>query len=655
MQSATGQGSQFMSVSAQTDSSRERRSLGVSALIAFARATLVFATILAVGMIGVAPPNWAGRVAIWMLGSGIALAAVARWGTLQILPVYCAEVVIDVLYRRAPLPALIAGVGLPAGVLLSLWLLRRWRFDLRFERSRDMPVFTAAALIGMAIPAAVGVAVYSTFYAIDPIDNTPWTFIDFVRWWLNDVLGVLLLGPFLVALRRKSLEPLSEQPLSALACALVLVGLVAAMVVVPPLVSPAEVARPPIQLASTLMVVIVVLRFGLVPGSAAGLLLSATAMCCLALDIGIFQGIDRLRGIVGLWTYLTAVSLPPLLLTWLIAAQRRLERRYVQVFETCPQPLWVHDRATQRFLMVNAAAQRQYGYSRAQFLESTIELLAPRTEELTLATMLTPDAAQPLAVRHRTCDGRDLDVEAWARLIDYEGQPAWLVFAFDVSERKALEGALVNAVSSEQRRLGQDLHDGLAQDLTVASILTGEVSMQVEEGKLPTLEDLVQLGERISSATRSARDIANGLSPLTRSRGDLGAALIHLARSSTVNDTAVEVQLQLEAEIRLSLEARTHLYRIAQEAVQNALKHAGAAHIDIRLEVQPRKVVLEVVDDGRGIRPEDASGSGFGTNTMRYRSSAIGGQLSVRSLADGGTLVTCSVPQSAEADAALAS
>src|SRR5579872_6212386 len=617
------------------------------------RAALVFGPIMAVSTIAIEPPNWGGRVAVWILGSGIALAAVIRWGWTQCIPVYLADVLLDVLNRRAPVPALLAGLGLPAGVLVSVWLLRRYRFDIGFERSRDMPLFVGAALVGMIIPAAVGAAIYATYYSIDPLDNTPWHVIDFFRWWVNDFVGVLLLGPLLVAVRWKKFEPIIDQPVSGAACLLLLLGLVAVMFFAPHLWSGYELARSPLLLASTVLVVTVCLRFGLVPAATTGLILSVASLACMAFGLGIFRGIGPLRGLFDLWTFLIAMTLPVLLLTWLLAEQRRLERRYEQLFETCPQPLWVHDQTTLRFLLVNAAAERLYGYSRGEFLATTIDVLAHPGDEHSLATILTADVIQPLELRQRTLSGKSIDVEAWARLIDYGGHPAWLVFAFDVSERKALESALVNAVSSEQRRLGQDLHDGLAQDLTVASILASELAVQVEEQKLPPLAEFAQLAERITAAIRSARNIAHGLSPLTSSKGDLASALALLARSSTVGETAVEVKTHLESELRLTLESRTHLYRIAQEAVQNALKHADARRIDIRLEVRRSKVVLEVLDDGRGIQKEDASGSGFGTNTMRHRSSAIGGLLSVRSRPGGGTVVTCSVPQFSQVVASL--
>lgn len=614
-------------------------------LLVVVRVLLVFAASLSISTSGLEPPGWSGHLAVWLLGSGIALAAVIRWGWVQYFPIYAANVLVDVINRRPLGPALLAEVGLPAGVFTAVWLLRRYDFHDTFERSRDMPLFIGAALAGMLIPAAVGVAVYAGWNPIDPMDYSPWGLIDVFRWWLNDFMGVLILAPLLVSVRWKSLRPLIAQPASSVLFLLLLIGLVAAMVVAPDIWSAYSFARAPILLVSTVLIVAICLRSGLVPAAAAGLILTGAAVLCMAFNVGVMRGIGQFPGLVTLWTYMCAMSLPVLLLTWLLAEQRRLERRYEQLFDACPQSLWVHDLATQHFLVVNAACERQYGYGRDELLQSSVAVLAPPGEDQTLSGALTAGAAQPLELRHRTRDGTIIFVEAWSQLIDYGGRPAWLVFAFNVSERKALEGALVTAISSEQRRLGQDLHDGLAQDLTVASIAASELAAQFEERKLPILPELKQLTGRIASALVNARDIAHGLSPLTSSNGDLAAALAALAKSSAVGETLVEVGTRMESDLRLSLESRTHLYRIAQEALQNALKHAAARRVEIRLTVRSTKIALEIIDDGRGIQRDEARSSGFGTNTMRYRASAIGGLLSVRPRPDGGTVVSCLVPQ----------
>lgn len=135
---------------------RRVRRASPGALRTAARVLIVFLTIVAICTHGIQPPGWSGRVAVWFLGSGIALAAVIRWGAVQYVPVYAANVFVDLLNGRSLAPAMIAEIGLPAGIFTAVWLLRRYDFHDAFEHGRDIALFAGAALIGMFIPAAVG-------------------------------------------------------------------------------------------------------------------------------------------------------------------------------------------------------------------------------------------------------------------------------------------------------------------------------------------------------------------------------------------------------------------------------------------------------------------------------------------------------------------
>lgn len=612
-----------------------------------ARGALVFLALLGAGLLGIAPPLLGGRLTIWLLGAGIAVAAVVRWGAWQYLAIYLADVTVGYVNRHALLPALASSIGLPLGVWVTVTLLRRYRFDPHFDHGRDVALYIGAALVGMLLAAAVGVGSFWLNAAVDPMDLNAWGAVDYFRWWLNDFTSVLLTGPLLIAMRRSAFQRVFEQPRSALAALALLGVLVGAMLFTPPIPAKFGFLQAPWLLALTAFVAIVCLRFGFVPAAVTALTLSLTAMVCFAFDFGMLRGAEILPGLIVLWSYLIAMIVASLLLTGLLAEQQRLETRYEQVFETSPQPLWVCDAGTLRFLLVNAATERLYGFARGTLLAGTLELLTPPHEVRSLAALLAGEPHQPLELRQRTRDGKIIDVEIWARLIDYGGKPAWLAFTFDVTERKALESSLVNAISREQRRIGQELHDGLAQELTVASLLASQLARRAEEQHLPLAEDLRRLADSIAGGFDSARAAAHGLSPLAAFNGDLGLALASLARTSSIAGTAVELHSRFEAPLRLTLEAATHLYRIAQEAVQNALKHAAARRIEVYFDVRADWVMLRVVDDGRGIRPADASSSGFGINTIRYRTSAIGGQLSIRSVPAGGTKVTCLVPNPA--------
>ena len=124
---------------------------------------------------------------------------------------------------------------------------------------------------------------------------------------------------------------------------------------------------------------------------------------------------------------------------------------------------------------------------------------------------------------------------------------------------------------------------------------------------------------------------------------NLIAALGLLAQRSSLSGTQVRFRSRHEMPPVIELKVRNHLYRIAQEALQNSLKHSGAKHIDIELSSGPGVLRLSVIDDGHGLAANIDSHSGLGMRTMRFRASAIGGRLSISRGTDGGNSVVCEV------------
>src|SRR4029077_10940956 len=326
----------------------------------------------------------------------------------------------------------------------------------------------------------------------------------------------------------------------------------------------------------------------------------------------------------------------------------RAEHRYAQIFDGSPQPLWVHDPRTLDFLLVNEAAVRQYGWSREEFLALRVPALAAPggTRVLPMPPEDAIDAApEPFETRHQTRDGRVLAVEVWTRDIDLGSQQAELVFASDVTERRALGSALIDAIANEQRRVGQELHDGLGQELTGLALSARALATRAEREFQPIATGLLQLAALAGSCIQAARRIAQGVSPLTDANGSLEDALESLAGRSSFGNTLVLFRPRLECQITLDLDARNHLYRIAQEAVQNALKHAGAGIIEIELWVHARGVRLTINDDGVGLSRPGIPSGGFGMRTMKYRASSIGGRLVVARRSSGGVSIVCEVAQ----------
>jgi PAS domain S-box-containing protein len=416
-----------------------------------------------------------------------------------------------------------------------------------------------------------------------------------------------------------------------------------------------QISRPPITIFALFLVVVGAVRFGLVAAASASFVIISLMSYSIAFHHGAFSQLTALQGLVMIWVMCTALIGVNLIITALLAERDsaslerlRAEQRYAQIFDGSPQPIWVHDRDTLRFLMINEAAVRQYGWSRKEILSMNVaaliapgEALAPSEAEDNALALRT----EPSETRHVTRDGRVLEVEVWTRSIDFVGQPAELVFAVDVTERRAFGRALIDAVAGEQRRIGQEMHDGLGQELTGLALSVRALANRAERERDAIADDLDQLALLATSCIQDARLIVQGLSPLTDADGSLEAALEALARRSSLSGTPVRFRVHHEAPLSIELKVRNHLYRIAQEAVQNALKHSAARAVDIDLSIRDSSVRLEIFDDGQGLALHDIRGTGLGMRTMRFRSSAIGGKLSMGRRAGGGNSVVCEAPQ----------
>jgi signal transduction histidine kinase len=217
-----------------------------------------------------------------------------------------------------------------------------------------------------------------------------------------------------------------------------------------------------------------------------------------------------------------------------------------------------------------------------------------------------------------------------------------LFILHDMVERRTLESAFLEASQRERERLASEVHDGLGQQLTGLSLLASAIASQAQRNERPDPAALQQLAAIASDAVMQCRAVSHGLMPLNEARGNLAGALASLAASVNASGCAVSFTHEATAALVLPPESCDHLYRIAQEALTNALRHAQARSIQLRLRVGEREITLEVGDDGRG--PGAQQGNGLGLQTMRFRAAALRGRLSIHAAEGGGTVVRCTCP-----------
>jgi PAS domain S-box-containing protein len=218
----------------------------------------------------------------------------------------------------------------------------------------------------------------------------------------------------------------------------------------------------------------------------------------------------------------------------------------------------------------------------------------------------------------------------------------------DITERKQLEKAILEISAREQRRIGQDLHDGLGQHLTGIAFMAKVHEAKLAEQKRKETEDAAKIVKLVNEAIHKTRELARGLLPVVSDSHGLMSAL-QLWTAEVEDLFGVSCRFQCELPVLIAdVTTATHLYRIAQEAVNNAMKHGGAKKILIQLTAEQGRGRLAVHDDGVGIVEGAARAQGMGLHIMHYRAGMIGGALEVRRDSPRGTVVTCSFPMEHE-------
>jgi len=213
----------------------------------------------------------------------------------------------------------------------------------------------------------------------------------------------------------------------------------------------------------------------------------------------------------------------------------------------------------------------------------------------------------------------------------------------ELLERQRAEQIIAEVSEAERRRFGQDLHDGLGQMLTGVAFLCKTLEQKLASRSQQESADAKTMSKLLGDAIQTTRELARGLLPVPAQPDGLVLALKNLADQIT-SQFQIECAVQELSYAQISdPSTATHLFRIVQEAVNNAVKHAGAQRIDICLEAEQATGFLSVRDNGRGISSE-ASGRGSGLDIMRHRAATIGGSLRVSADPGGGTVMTCRFP-----------
>jgi signal transduction histidine kinase len=212
-----------------------------------------------------------------------------------------------------------------------------------------------------------------------------------------------------------------------------------------------------------------------------------------------------------------------------------------------------------------------------------------------------------------------------------------------VVARTQLERQVANATVREQRRLGADIHDGVGQELTGLKYLAQTHAESLAKQALPEATVAERIADGLEAMQKQMREVIRDLVPVEVDEKGLSSALSTLAKR-TLETYGIPCRFECDQPVAIEDHLlATHIYRIVQEAVNNAVQHAKARVIIIRLTELRDDLQIEVIDDGVGIHEGSDTSSGFGLRTMAHRAKLIGARLDIDPSQTGGTIVRCTV------------
>ncbi len=337
-----------------------------------------------------------------------------------------------------------------------------------------------------------------------------------------------------------------------------------------------------------------------------------------------------------------------------IEERMRAEHEFTNALLSAAGAVIIVTDAEGNIVRFNAAAETLSGYSAAEAVGQTPWDLFVASDERASGRRIFRKVAAgaPPQAHEGSLMARDGERHtiSWSTtsIPSASGSVGYIIMSgIDVSETKRLEAEVLNVAEREQSRIGHDLHDGLGQTLAGIEFMSHVLHQRLANQSRPEATEMEEITTLIRDAIRTTRDLARGLSPVLLQSKGLSIALNDLAASTSRQIRGVRCTSEPDPRApETPPEIAIHLYRIAQEAVNNAVRHGKATCIDISLRLADHLMEVCVEDNGQGFPDNFDFGTGMGLRVMQYRASIIRGALSLSQRPGEGVSVSCTVDTS---------
>ncbi len=326
------------------------------------------------------------------------------------------------------------------------------------------------------------------------------------------------------------------------------------------------------------------------------------------------------------------------------------EERYSELFRLNPQPIWMYDLNSFKFVQVNQAAIDLYGYSPEEFLNLTIFDIRP-AEDIPLVKKSILERVENEngfrgKFRHYTKAGKLLDVEIQSNFVAFNENKYRLVIITDVTEKNRMQQQVTRAIiktqENERYEIGAELHDNICQILASTHISLGVLAKSVNPEGMDLFQ---QCRSYINLATQEIRNLSHRLAPAFFNDSTLEEAFEILLNNANV-EKKYNVSLYFDEAVEkanVSRDLQLNLYRILQEQLRNILKYAGCKNMEVDLIVKNNKIKMRIADDGVGFDVNAVKG-GIGLSNMRRRVELFCGKFDVYSSPGNGCELVIDIP-----------